>query len=132
MSHQKKTSLTQSAGTKLTPEQHATLEAQAAVEGLAVSEFVRRTLLSAISCPHNATAAEILLRTQSEELQALRLIIVNLGGIQANGALLTPELLEAIRAYADQHKAERVQRLLTLAAHDRTPLATENTEKEAI
>jgi len=126
----KKPSLTSSIGTKLTPEQHAAVKAKAAAQGVDVSEYIRQTLLSALQAATTNTI-EPLLRAQLEETQALRILLVNLAALKANGTPLTPELLEKVRERADALKAERAQALLAATNNNQSQLASTHERKEA-
>jgi len=122
-------SRTRSAGTKLTPEQHAAITARADAEGLELSEYIRRVLLSASAQDDPIHRLESLLHAQLEETLALRILILNLAGLQANGEPLTAERLQAVRAYADEHKAARAQMLLaTTTKQSELAASSENQE----
>lgn len=126
-----KLSLTRSAGTKLSPDQYAAIKSQADKQGLQLSDYIRRTLLSASVQTNPLSCLESLLQVQLEETQALRIIMLNLAALQANGVPLTSGLLEQVRERADALKAERAEALLLATANDQSQLATYSKNEEA-
>lgn len=104
---------TRSAGTKLSEEQYAAVQAQADAGGLVFSEYVRHVLMSAPAQAAAIAGLQTLFRVQLEETVALRMIVINLAGALAKGEPVTPELLQSVRAHADGLKSARAQKLLS-------------------
>lgn len=71
---------TRTVSTKVTEEEFAGLEAQAAERGVNLGEWVREALLDRLK-PDQVPGNETLLA----EVMALRTIVINLGGAQARG-----------------------------------------------
>lgn len=104
---------TRSAGTRLSEDQYAKVQAQADAHSLGMSEYMRNTLLSAPSQTDAINGLQTLFRVQLEEVLALRIIVLNLAGALAKGEPVTLELLQAVRTHADGLKAEKAQKLLS-------------------
>ena len=117
-----KSARVRSAGTKLTEEEYARLEAAAAKRGLTVGEWCREELLHAagraggdgngaatirdaipIAGPIGKPAEETLLA----EILALRTILLNLFYDLANGEPMTAERMQELIAKADGEKGRK-------------------------
>lgn len=102
---------TKSLGTKVTPEECARLEAQAAARGLTMSEWVREVLLEAAE-PTLATAAEEAILA---EVVALRTILLNVLFRLANGERIAAEEMRQLIERADGEKSRKaMERLLSV------------------
>ncbi len=102
---------TKSVGTKVTPEEYATLEALA--EGERLGEWVRDALLKA-AAPSFETAllAEVL---------ALRAILLNLHFALASGEPLTAEAMHRLIERADQDKIRHAHECVAASMKGRKP-----------
>jgi hypothetical protein len=127
----RKTLLTQSISTKLSPSQYEAFEARALAQGVKVSEYARQILLASMQKPNNNNQVETRLALLLEEVLALRSIVLNLAGEQASGVPLTAERMQAVRTHADASKAARAQGLLTGKTSNKGKLAVVNESEEA-
>jgi hypothetical protein len=114
-------------GTKLSPEQYTAVELRAQEQGIGVSEYVRRTLLTAQQQPNIIAVLLVLL----QELMALRNFIINHANEQASGKPLTTERVQAMRTHADANKAERARTLLSETTSNKSKLAVVSENGEA-
>ena len=93
-----------SIGTKVTPEEYATLEALAGPHKL--SEWVRTVLLQ--------TAAPHVESLVLAELLALRTIVLNLHFSLCRGEAVTTEAMQRLIEWADQGKVRQAQERLAI------------------
>src|SRR5271157_1085102 len=102
---------TKTAATRLTPEELGEIESAAERAGQALSEWLRRTALSAARL-RPADPAELVLA----ELWALRYTLLNLfhaaAGAAAEGRQLSPDSVLKIRDQADARKIQQARKLL--------------------
>jgi len=102
---------TKTAATRLTPEELGEIESAAERAGQALSEWLRRTALSAARL-RPADPAELVLA----ELWAVRYTLLNLfhaaAGAAAEGRQLSPDSVLKIRDQADARKIHQARKLL--------------------
>ena len=102
---------TKTAATRLTPEELGEIETAAERAGQALSEWLRRTALSAARL-RPADPAELVLA----ELWAVRYTLLNLfhaaAGAAAEGRQLSPDSVLKIRDQADARKIHQARKLL--------------------
>ena len=111
-----------SIGTKLSPEQHASVESRARKQDLGVSEYVRQTLMAAQHQPSTDTVLLVLL----QETMALRTILLNLLFSLASGERITADKMQAWITRADAEKSAKASNLLSAApAEDEISTAQE-------
>ncbi|MGB8062898.1 MAG: hypothetical protein WCF26_13455 [Candidatus Sulfotelmatobacter sp.] len=115
---------TRTVSTKVTEEEFAGLEAQAAERGVNLSEWVREALLDRLKpdeIPGNATLLA--------EVVALRTILINLAGAQARGQAMSQEKIQELIAYADRERFRRAEERVSEAAKRRKHKPTETPKK---
>jgi len=103
---------TKTVSTKVTDEEYAQLEAQAAERGVTVSEWCRETLLGQLKPTTANPTEEILLG----EVIALRTILLNLQYGLASGEPLSRERMQELIDHADAGKLERARERLQAQA----------------
>jgi len=92
-----------SIGTKVTEEEYARLEAQAAEKKQSLSEWSREAMLSVAESGTGTSAEQTLLA----EVLALRTILVNLFFQLSQGEPIAPEQMKSILERADAGKREK-------------------------
>ena len=102
---------TRTVSTKLTEDEFAQLEAQAAERGVNLSEWVREALLDRLK-PDERPDNEILL----SEVLALRTIVINLAGAQARGQAMSQERIQELIDHADRERFRRAEERIGEAA----------------
>jgi hypothetical protein len=100
-----------SIGTKLSPEQHASVESRARKQDLGVSEYVRQTLIAALHQPSTNAVMLVLL----QETMALRTILLNLLFSLANDEKISADMMQAWIMRADAEKVAKASNLLIAA-----------------
>ena len=95
---------TRTVSTKVTEEDLAGLEAQAAEHDVNLSEWVREALLDRLK-PRDALNNETVLA----ELMALRTIVINLAIAQARGQPMSQEKIQELIDYADRERFRRAE-----------------------
>ncbi len=103
---------TKTVSTKVTDEEYAHLEAQAAERGVTVSEWCRETLLGQLKPTTANPTEEILLG----EVIALRTILLNLQYGLASGEPLSRERMQELIDHADAGKLARARERLQAQA----------------
>ena len=103
---------TKTVSTKVSDEEYAQLEAQAAERGVTVSEWCRETLLGQLKPTTANPTEEILLG----EVIALRTILLNLQYGLASGEPLSRERMQELIDHADAGKLARARERLQAQA----------------
>lgn len=103
---------TKTVSTKVTDEEYAQLEAQAAERGVTVSEWCRERLLGQLKPTTASPTEEILLG----EMIALRTILLNLQYGLAGGEPLSRERMQELIDHADAGKLARARERLQAQA----------------
>jgi hypothetical protein len=106
--------------TKVTEEEFAAIEAQAAERGVNLSEWARAALLDRLK-PDEVPGNEILLA----EVMALRTIVINLAG--ASGQAMSQEKIQDLIDDADWERFRRAEERVSEAAKRRTLRRREKT-----
>jgi hypothetical protein len=96
----KPTLRTKSIGTKVSDDEYAQMEAQAAARELTLSEWCREVLLANVNGQPREPSRDNVLA----EVQALRAIVLNLFYASLRGEAITEERMEEIILWADGHK----------------------------
>ena len=96
----KPTLRTKSIGTKVSDDEYAQMEAQAAARELTLSEWCRDVLLASVGTQQPESSGSNLLA----EMQALRAIVLNLFYAVLRGEAITEERMEQIIQWADERK----------------------------
>ena len=105
---------TRSASTKLTEEEFAAVEGEAAESGVNLSEWVRNALLDRLK-PDERPDNETLLA----EVMAVRTIVINLAGAQARGQTMSQERIQELIDHADRERFRRAEERVSEAAKRR-------------
>lgn len=105
---------TRSASTKLTEEEFAAVEGEAAERGVNLSEWVRDALLDRLK-PDERPDNETLLA----EVMAVRTIVINLAGAQARGQAMSQERIQELIDHADRERFRRAEERIGEAAKRR-------------
>ena len=106
--------------TKVTEEEFAAIEAQAAERGVNLSEWAREALLDRLK-PDQVPGNEILLA----EVMALRTIVINLAG--ASRQAMSQEKIQELIDQADRERFRRAEERVSEAAKRRTRRRREKT-----
>jgi hypothetical protein len=96
----KPTLRTKSIGTKVSDDEYAQMESQAAARELTVSEWCREVLLASVNVQSPEPSGVNVLA----ELRALRAIVVNLFYASLRGEAITEDRMEEIIQWADGRK----------------------------
>jgi len=111
---------TRTVSTKVTGEEFAAIEAQAAERGVNLSEWAREALLDRLK-RDQVPGNEILLA----EVMALRTIVINLAG--ASGQAISQEKIQGLIDHADRERFRRAEERVSEAARRRTRRRREKT-----
>ena len=105
---------TRTVSTKLTEEEFAAVEGEAAESGVNLSEWVRNALLDRLK-PDERPDNETLLA----EVMAVRTIVINLAGAQARGQTMSQERIQELIDHADRERFRRAEERVSEAAKRR-------------
>ena len=111
---------TRTVSTKVTEEEFAAIEDQAAERGVNLSEWAREALLDLLK-PDEVPGNEILLA----EVMALRTIVINLAG--ASVQAMSQEKIQELIDHADRERFRRAEERVSEAAKRRTRRRREKT-----